>query len=306
MVSESVKHPALKDVKSSFEGLSGAIVAHSKWLAEWNKRIICTALAEDKNALVESHQDCCFGKWYYGEQPTFLRQKQEFIDIEKCHEAVHEQMCSIVSKSASKASITSSDYENFMRAETAFSWSIVKLRDELHSLLLSFDHLTGTLNRQEFLRILDQEYARFVRLGEPCCLVLLDIDHFKNINDQYGHAIGDKVLFSVTSYLIDHLRPYDSLCRYGGEEFLICLPNTTLESSYAIVERIRLDLSRQEICIPEGGCVKMTASFGIASMSVVSDLDETIKQADKALYQAKAGGRNKIEVWKGNARQETR
>jgi len=126
---------------------------------------------------------------------------------------------------------------------------------------------------------------------------LLDVDHFKNINDQYGHAIGDKVLFSVTSYLIDNLRPYDSLCRYGGEEFLICLPNTTIESSHAIVERIRLELSRQEMCVPEGGCVTMTASFGIAPMSTASDLDETIKQADKALYQAKSGGRNRVVVW---------
>jgi len=301
MASDSVKHPALKDVESSFNGLSGAIVGHSKWLAEWNKRIICAALEEDGNALVESHQDCCFGKWYHGEQPNFLCQKKEFIDIDRCHQVVHECMCSIVSKAVNREPITSNDYEGFMRAETAFSWSLVKLRDELHSLLLSFDHLTGTLNRQAFLRILDQEHARFARLGEPCCLVLLDIDHFKNINDQYGHAIGDKVLFSVTSYLIDNLRPYDSLCRYGGEEFLICLSNTTIESSYAIVERIRLELSRQEICIPDGGCVKMTASFGIASMSTVNDLDETIKQADKALYQAKAGGRNKVEVWKGNS-----
>lgn len=106
-----------------------------------------------------------------------------------------------------------------------------------------------------------------------------------------------EVLFSVTSYLIDNLRPYDSLCRYGGEEFLICLPNTTIESSHAIAERIRLELSRQEICIPEGGCVKMTASFGLAPMSTANDLDETIKQADKAPYQAEADGRNRVVIW---------
>jgi len=82
MASESVKHPGLKDVESSFEGLSGAIIGHSKWLAEWNKRTICADLAEDNNALVESHQDCYFGKWYHSEQPNFLRQKQEFIDID--------------------------------------------------------------------------------------------------------------------------------------------------------------------------------------------------------------------------------
>jgi diguanylate cyclase (GGDEF)-like protein len=96
------------------------------------------------------------------------------------------------------------------------------------------------------------------------------------------------------------MRPYDSVCRYGGEEFLICMPKTTAEISYGIVDRIREMLSREKIPLTENEAIQISASFGIAVMSPGEALNETIDHADSALYQAKSGGRNRVVLWEGN------
>jgi len=130
---------------------------------------------------------------------------------------------------------------------------------------------------------------------------LLDIDKFKSINDNLGHAVGDKVLIAIANFIIEKIRPYDSICRYGGEEFLICMPKTTVEMSHGIIDRVREELSQKTICVSDEDCIKISASFGIAPMLADEELKVTIEHADKVLYQAKKSGRNKVRVWSENA-----
>lgn len=291
------KAPTLSEVESSFAKLNDAIIGHSKWLTEWNTRIICGIPVEDRYISEKSHTECFFGRWYYAEHAAFLHHNPLFTAIEELHHQVHIDMRAIVKKTNRKEEVTRAEYESFIGSLASLSGAIVNLRDELHNLLLSFDYLTGALNRQAFFHIIEQEYALVTRLNGPCCIVLVDIDNFKKINDEFGHSIGDKVLQSISHFIIDNMRPYDSICRYGGEEFMICMPTTTLEKSYTVINRIREGLSKKKIYLSDDKFITITASFGIASMSPKEMLKVTIDHADKALYQAKAGGRNKTEVW---------
>ena len=154
------------------------------------------------------------------------------------------------------------------------------------------DALTGTLNRRAILNVLEREAARAARQGSPLGVLVLDLDHFKKVNDGFGHAIGDAVLTQVSRRLSLPLRRYDAVGRYGGEEFLVVLPQCDLEQAAEIGERIRLSVASAPI-ETSAGDIAVTVSIGAASMSDGrASLDELIQRADRALYEAKGQGRN--------------
>jgi len=156
------------------------------------------------------------------------------------------------------------------------------------------DELTGLNNRRQVMARLEEEFQRAIRLGESICLISLDIDHFKNINDTYGHPFGDLVLRSVADRMQSSIRPYDIVGRVGGEEFLIIAPASSAQEVVSLANRI-LAAIRQEITGKESVSVTVTASAGVAVISPNdADIDELIRRADRALYQAKAEGRNRV------------
>ena len=126
---------------------------------------------------------------------------------------------------------------------------------------------------------------------------MVDLDHFKTVNDTYGHLAGDNVLREAAQYFNSKIRPYDSICRYGGEEFLICLPNTSMNMAKIILNRLRTGLALLSIALGERERIKITASFGVTKMSSDMSINDTISRADKALYAAKLGGRNQVSTW---------
>jgi diguanylate cyclase (GGDEF)-like protein len=152
------------------------------------------------------------------------------------------------------------------------------------------DPLTGVYNRRFFDQTFDQHWQSMVRF-EPYCMVLLDIDHFKSINDTYGHSVGDEVLQEVAMRIKSSLRKDDLLARYGGEEFAILLPCTAMESAVHVAERLRITLSRTSINT-SSGALKITASFGVATYQDWMSQPDLIREADYALYEAKSRGRN--------------
>lgn len=191
-----------------------------------------------------------------------------------------------------RGTISIQDYDFFIAKEQNFSNKTFDLRDELREILFEIDSLTDLFNRQAFFRVLSYEYERASRTGQPCCICMVDLDHFKTINDTYGHLVGDRVLHVVAHHLTDKLRPYDSMCRYGGEEFLICLPNTKLDKAKKIVNRLRSGLSSLPIDLENDEQLNITASFGIVKMATNITIEDNITRADEALYAAKYGGRN--------------
>lgn len=156
------------------------------------------------------------------------------------------------------------------------------------------DPLTGLMNRRAFRENLEIEIGRARRHGTPLCCMLFDIDHFKNINDQRGHAAGDAVLSAMGDLLRKMARQTDVTCRWGGEEFVVALHHSDLASALQTAERIREGVQNANICDPDGLPVPITASFGVAEFLVDDNIDTLIDRADRAMYEAKTSGRNRV------------
>ena len=164
------------------------------------------------------------------------------------------------------------------------------------------DSLTGISNRRFFERRLEEEVERWRRSGTSLCCVVADIDHFKRVNDRFGHQIGDVILRRVAQELGKVLRSSDVLARYGGEEFVLLLPETPMPMATEIAERLREDISAMEFDEKILAKFQVTVSLGLASLTLENNENETatgdwlFRQADNALYQAKNGGRNRVVV----------
>lgn len=159
------------------------------------------------------------------------------------------------------------------------------------------DSLTGACTRREFFETGRSELKRARRYGHPMCMLLLDFDHFKQINDRYGHAGGDAVLKVLSRRIMDSLRTSDRYYRFGGEEFVVILPHSELEDALLVSERIRVLVETRPV---EHGddVIDVTVSGGIACLEGAGEsLDDVVAKADKALYMAKENGRNRIEIF---------
>ncbi|MCH2101295.1 MAG: diguanylate cyclase [Planctomycetes bacterium] len=165
------------------------------------------------------------------------------------------------------------------------------------------DSLTGLNNRRALLKLLRVDEDRTLRGRQPLSVILTDVDHFKSVNDDFGHNTGDCVLQVVSDALRAGVRSGDHLGRWGGEEFLILLPNTDLIQAAEVAERCRTLLARQQIQTEDSRTMRISASFGVASANGVNrpDVMELVSQADRALYWAKEAGRNRVKIYVANA-----
>lgn len=158
------------------------------------------------------------------------------------------------------------------------------------------DPLTRALNRRFLPTILSREISLSNNSSTPLCLLMLDVDHFKSINDNYGHAAGDYVLKQVAEIIADNVRLSDFVFRYGGEEFLIVLVETAVADAEVVAERIRQQLAERDMRLPAGGSLQVTASIGLSAYKDHPDYNQLIETADAALYQAKHAGRNRTVI----------
>jgi diguanylate cyclase (GGDEF)-like protein len=159
--------------------------------------------------------------------------------------------------------------------------------------LAELDDLTGSLNRRCIMRFLDDEIARAHRTNLPCSIALLDLDWFKRINDTYGHPTGDEVLRTFAITVFANIRGVDRFGRYGGEEFLLVLPDTPNEVAVRLLERLRSIIAGLDWSAFSSG-MRVTVSAGIATLKASETADTLLARADGALYKAKAQGRNRI------------
>ena len=158
------------------------------------------------------------------------------------------------------------------------------------------DPLTRALNRRFLPTILSREISLSNNSGAPLSLMMLDVDHFKSINDTHGHSAGDLVLKQVAEIIADNVRLSDFVFRYGGEEFLIVLVETGIDDAEVVAERIRQQLASRDMRLPAGGALRVTASLGLAAYDDHPDYNQLIETADAALYQAKNSGRNRTVI----------
>jgi diguanylate cyclase (GGDEF)-like protein len=156
------------------------------------------------------------------------------------------------------------------------------------------DGLTGLANRRQCEDQLATELARVERFGGPLAVVLADLDNFKDVNDQFGHATGDVVLREFAQTLEGGIRDVDLAGRWGGEEFVLVLPGTDLAGAARVAERIRTERADRVVLSPDGQPIHVTASFGVAAFPDMQTADGLLAAADSALYQAKHAGKNRV------------
>ena len=155
--------------------------------------------------------------------------------------------------------------------------------------------MTGAYNRRSLNEFIEDGIERFKSDNEPLSLMMIDLDHFKSINDNYGHGTGDEVLRMTGKLLKENFRTTDFICRYGGEEFCIVLPNTNFETMQELAERVRHVIEEAHIPITKDKRIDFTCSIGLATYnSNICNSDTLIDQADTALYEAKQTGRNRV------------
>jgi diguanylate cyclase (GGDEF)-like protein len=156
------------------------------------------------------------------------------------------------------------------------------------------DSLTGLHNRRFAMERLEQEWALTKRGGRALSCLMVDVDHFKLINDRHGHQVGDEALKRVATVLKKAARTEDVVCRYGGEEFLVICPDTKLADAFQCAERLRLSVEAQTLKLPDGNELKMTVSIGLTEkQDAFNSLAVLLNQVDKNLYAAKEAGRNR-------------
>ena len=176
-----------------------------------------------------------------------------------------------------------------------FSWRQYRLKRKF-SLMANTDFLTGVANRRKIMDSAESQWLELKSDNHNFCLILFDLDHFKNINDEFGHPVGDLVLKNITDIAKRAIREHDILGRIGGEEFLVVLNNTPLVEAIEIAYRIKSDIEKTPINDGEN-VIKMTASFGVAQKRAqLNSFKDLLKNADKALYTAKERGRNRVET----------
>jgi diguanylate cyclase (GGDEF)-like protein len=304
MINMILEHPynQLNDdaARSHILSLEHGLTEHSKCLKDWHRSLLCGLPVSDVYLLKDGYLKCDFGKWYRNQTSTYLSNNEDFLLINKAHREMHDIARVLAWKSKLEDIITKEDYDVLSEKEQELTALLLKLKDKLHENMSKIDFLTGAPTRQPFFQTLSKEHARALRTGERCVIALIDLDNLKGINDTYGHLSGDKVLKDAAQYLILNLRKYDSMCRYGGDEFLICIPQTTPDTAREIITRLQTGLSSLPIKLDEELVVNITASVGATVMATEQSIDEIIARADEALYNAKRKGKNQISFFENN------
>jgi two-component system cell cycle response regulator len=186
--------------------------------------------------------------------------------------------------------------QNELKYRVKIGERIITLEHRIRQLAAT-DPLTGILNRRAFIERMEDEINRAYRQAAPLCLLLADIDYFKHINDSYGHQIGDLVLQRFADTLSSASRRYDFVGRYGGEEFVVCLPGIGLPRARSVAGRLRKRVQEMKISTPASSKpIRITASFGVSCVhsGSMETVDPIIRRADEAMYRAKHEGRNRV------------
>jgi diguanylate cyclase (GGDEF)-like protein len=271
---------------------------HVQWHESLLRSVVCQLPADPAEFDSLAHQRCRFGRWCREQAPAGLREQSTFVAIEKEHEHLHRAARGLLRQSAALERIDVGNYDEFAASSARLRAGIEVLRNEIQGALHSTDALTGAYGRAEMLPEL-REWRELAERGvQHCCLAFMDVDCLKRINDQHGHGVGDQVLAETVHYVTGHLRPYDKVFRYGGDEFLLLLPGADLELTRTIMHRVRDGLNRLSLASgADGEPIQVTVSIGIAMLDPDLSVEQSIDRADKALLLAKAEGRNRVMVW---------
>jgi diguanylate cyclase (GGDEF)-like protein len=299
VTAEKMTIPNLSDeqMHTVVKALEQAAYNHSQWAEALYGTLICRLPPDQRDMSDDAHHMCRFGQWYYKSGLVALEGHPGYTELGAAHESMHRYAASLLRETVGGVPISINDYERFLGALKRLQLELETVRHEFVYALSNLDPLTGTPSRTGMLTKLRDEQELVKREVRGCVVAMMDLDLFKAVNDQYGHAVGDKVLVGFARYIMAHLRPYDRVFRYGGEEFLICLPNTDLEMGREIIDRMCEELASLPFEAAGKGQFHVTASFGLTLLDAAAPVERSVDHADQALYVAKAKGRNGVVTW---------
>ena len=277
-----------KEIDETVRSLNQSTDAHFRWLVKILRFIDSRNVDLPEISSDEAHLHCEFGHWL---NTCLLEEREDtnfLLDINKKHIRVHQACRNLIS--AIEQQRQANDVFNlFEESLLAFTEALTHYKVHLLQLRTSYDALTGLPLR----RILDESFASMNKeLGaDGLYLLLLDIDHFKKVNDNYGHLNGDIVLRSLALNISNNIRRSESMYRYGGEEFIVVLHASNDQDAVAIAERLRRDIARLETIAGEH-LIRVTFTGGLTRIHEGESLREVLERADIALYTGKKNGRN--------------
>ena len=287
-----------RNILAAIRQLDTADDAQLRWLLEFLRTLLCgdTQRMHGPPELIAPND---FESWFSATSDQTQQSPPPdplLRQVVLQHRAMANWAGALQSRARDRAAITPADFDRFAEAVVHYHGSLRALERALIHDACMADPLTGVWNRSSLTDRLAAERDRAQRHGGPCSLSMMDLDHFKDINDRHGHAAGDRVLRSVVDVAKRHLRRYDSIFRYGGEEFLFCLPNMSVPEARNTMDRIREDIAALRLALPDGSAsaITITASFGVAEMDTHHPIEASIERADRALLRAKGGGRNQV------------
>lgn len=286
-----------EEIQHITEELEVIIAAHLAWFKQINRTLVCANHVNVADLAEEAYLRSPFGQWYYSHEPHPLKENLDFKDLGSTQQAMHAATRLALLEVLDKRRPEPDLYDECIDLALRLNTMLRRVQLEIIGELLTTDSLTGCASRRGMMTRLREEQERALRIQRPCCLCLIDFDRFKRINDERGHPAGDAVLRQSLRFVTSVLRKYDSIYRYGGEEFLICLPGSPIKDAALIVERIRAGLESLPIRLPSGETIFVTASFGLAEMHPRRTVEEAIADSDMALLRAKENGRNRLELW---------
>jgi len=290
--------PGRRDEASEIlEMIGAALDDHAAWLRKWHRAVIC-GLPSDRE-IVSRHgpEISRFGSWFDLNSERELVRQPVFRQLWDGYAEMREHGRRLALQAVDGERLLARDYDALMEKAEAFAVTARRVCDAFQRAMFDIDPLTGVHNRRSMMTELERERERSIRSGKALCICLCDIDRFKAVNDRHGHLVGDSVLLAVAGRLIARLRPYDSIYRFGGEEFLLAIAETDPAQAASIAERLRWEIASPDVVVDDGLALPVTASFGLATIDPAVSLRTTIGQADQALYRAKQDGRNRVALW---------
>ncbi len=295
MYSELTQQLSRMELESLTDSLEVAVTTHLDWLSNVNKALVCN----DVDALHlcpegESYRRCQFGRWYYSVTNAILTEDAVFKKLGVLHRDMHIKVFELIKILMNADEISLQRYQQFVDLQGDFFEVLTLLAKDSAESLGNIDFLTGLPNRRAFQQMLLMEENRIKRSNTTSSIAIADIDYFKKVNDSYGHEAGDKVLSQVANVFRDSIREHDVVSRFGGEEFIFCLPEINSFEANDVIERVRLSVEKEVFEINTKEIIHITCSFGVSHFNRNIPPEEALSYADASLYKAKGLGRNKV------------
>jgi diguanylate cyclase (GGDEF)-like protein len=285
-------------LRTTLQQLQQASHDHLEWYENLIRTIVCRLPCDPAELADRAHYNCRFGQWYYSETSAALRQQAMFGAMATEHQQAHAVASSLLRGAMAGKPIEQAEFDELVAVSSRLRVELDSLRHEVQDILHSSDALTGAYGRARLLPELREWRELAKRNVQQCCVVFMDLDHLKEINDTHGHAVGDQILVGAVAYVVGHLRPYDKVFRYGGDEFVISLPGIDLADARHLIERVRRGFGQVPFVVSDQGrAIHATASFGLAMLEPDVSAEQSIDRADKALLEAKSAGRDRVVGW---------